>query len=132
MTNDATHAAPLAAVGHNQDPTPSCKCPGCGTDFAAGGRGLGKTFCSHDCRRAFHTIAKREGGPLAPLVKAWHATRHAKAGTREAEICRFARGQITEMARMFIDDDEEAGRDAVAYVGAIMDSGFMFADRRRA
>lgn len=125
MHNQAPSAA---TIGHNSNCALNT-CPGCGDHFPAGGRGLGKTFCTDACRRAFHAACKTEGGPLAPLVKAWHATRHAKPGTREAEICRFARGQITEMARMFLDADEEAGRDAIAYVGQLMDSGFQFADR---
>ena len=108
-----------------------CKCPGCGDPFKAGGRGLGKKFCTDKCRKAFHNLSIAEGQPLAPLVKAWHATRHAEADTREAEICRFARGQITEIARMFLDRDEDEGRDTVAYVGNLMDSGTLYIDRTR-
>jgi hypothetical protein len=128
MNSTATQPAP---IGHNSQDVKLCKCPGCGSTFEAGGRGLGKTFCTDTCRRAFHAACKTEGGPLAPLVKAWHATRHAKPGSREAAICTFARGQITEIARMFLDADEDKGRDAVAYVGSLMDSGFMFADRTK-
>lgn len=112
-----------------QDQGPMRKCPGCGTEFEPGGRGLGKTFHSDQCRQAFHAVHRKEGFPLAPMVKAWHATRHAPAGSREAEICRFARGQITEIARMFLDEDEESDRDVVAYVGVLMDSGELFIDR---
>ena len=46
------------------------------------------------------------------------------AGSREAEICRFARGQITEIARIFLDEDEESGRDVIAYVGVLMLGGY--------
>jgi len=118
--------APVSAA-----PAGQCTCPGCGDPFAAGGRGLGKKFCSDQCRKAFHRLAMLEGPPLAPLVKAWHATRHAKPGTREAEICTFARGQITEIARVFLDGDDDAGRDTVAYVGNLMDSGTLFIDRTK-
>ena len=97
----------------------------------ATGRGMGKNFCTDPCRTAFHSLHRSEGFPLAPLVKAWHATRHAKPGTREAAICQFARGQITQMARTFLERDEEQGRDVVAYVGGIMDSGILWCDRRR-
>lgn len=90
---------------------------------------MGKTFCSTDCRKAFHNAHRVDGFPLAPMIKAWHATRHAKPGSREAEICRFARGQVTEMARMFLDRDEDAGRDVVAYIGGLMDSGELYIDR---
>jgi hypothetical protein len=92
---------------------------------------MGKKFCSDACRKALHSVHISQGVPLAALVKAWHATRHAKPGSREAEICRFARGQITEMARTFLDEDEEAGRNVVAYVESLMDSGTLWCDRRR-
>lgn len=105
-------------------------CPGCCKPFAPGGRGMGKSFCSDDCRKGFHAIHRKQGFPLAPLVKAWNATRHAKAGTLEAEICTFARGQLTEIARLFLDEDEEEGRDVVAYVGTLMDSGTLYVDRK--
>lgn len=108
---------------------PQCKCPACGDRFEAGGRGMGKTFCSDKCRRAFQNLHISQGAPLAPLVKAWHATRHAKPGTREADICTFARGQITEISRLFLDRDAEANRDVVAYVGSLMDSGTLYIDR---
>ena len=107
------------------------KCPNCGNGFPAGGRGMGKTFCSAECRKAYHRLAIIEGPPLAPLVKAWNATRHAKPGTREAAICTFARSQLTEIARIFLDRDEEEGRDAVSYVGSLMDSGMLFVDRMK-
>lgn len=106
-------------------------CPGCRAKFPAGGRGMGKSFCSDRCRLTFHSAHRSEGFPLAPLIKAHHATRHAKPGTREAAICTFARRQIAEIARTFLDQDEEAGRDVVAYVGTLMDSGTLWVDRRR-
>lgn len=106
-------------------------CPGCGASFPAGGRGMGKSFCSDTCRRRFHNGHTANGQVLGPLVKAWHATRHAKPGTREAAICSFARGQLTQIARTLLDEDGEAGRDVVAYVGGLMDSGMLWADRRR-
>lgn len=103
-------------------------CPGCGEQFAPGGRGLGKTFHADECRVSFHKSMKGLGGPLAPMVLAWTATRHAKPGTREAEICTFARGQITQMAREMIETNDF---DAVAYVGTLMDSGTLWCDRTR-
>lgn len=92
---------------------------------------MGKSFCSDACRLSFHGVHRSQGFPLAPLVKAWHATRHAKAGTREAAICTFARGQLAQIARTFLDEDVEGGRDCVAYVGTLMDSGMLWCDRRR-
>lgn len=127
MPNDQENAlAPVSAA--------ACDlrfCPGCGANFPAGGRGMGKSFCTDECRKAFHAIHRAHGFPLAPLVKAWHATRHAKPGTREAEICTFARNQLTQIARTFLEEDTEGGRDVVAYVGGIMDSGILWCDRRR-
>lgn len=106
-------------------------CPGCGSSFPAGGRGMGKSFCSDPCRRKFHNVHTGTGQVIGPLVKAWHSTRHAKPGSREAAICSFARGQLAQIARTLLDEDEEAGRDAVAYVGNLMDSGLLWCDRRR-
>lgn len=126
MPNDQETALSPAHAGGE----PTRTCPGCGADFPAGGRGMGKSFHSDACRQAFHAVHRKEGFPLAPLIKAWHATRHAKPGTREAAICTFARGQVTEIARMFLDADEEAGRDVVAYVGGLMDSGTLYIDRQ--
>jgi hypothetical protein len=59
-------------------------------------------------------------------------TRHAKPGTREAEICRYARSQITQISSHFSDRDADMGRPkAVDYVGTLMDSGFNYFDRIR-
>lgn len=89
-------------------------------------------FCSDKCRTGFHNAMGKEGKVLAPLVKAWTATRHAKPGTEEAEVCAWARQQITEISRMFLDEDEEEDRgSAVAYVKGLMASGFLYVDRRR-
>jgi hypothetical protein len=107
-------------------------CPGCRSSFAPGGRGLGKQFCSDKCRTGFHNRMKAEGAPIAALVKAWNATRHAKPGTREAEICSFARRELTQIAQHFNERDAEAGRgSAVDYVASLMDGGTIWADRIR-
>lgn len=121
----------IARTKPSADPSPNCKCPGCGASFTPGGRGLGKKFCSTACRKRFQNIHISEGSVLAPLVKAWHKTRHAEKDTREADICTWARGQITEIARMFLDRDDDEGRDVVAYVGNLMDSGELYIDRTR-
>lgn len=109
---------------------PTRRCAACNTSFQPSREWA--TFCSTACRTGFANRAKSEGGPLAPLVKAWNATRHAKPGTREAEICRFARSQITAIARELNEADEAAARaSAIDYVGGLMDSGYQWADRRR-
>jgi hypothetical protein len=92
---------------------------------------MGKRFCSAACRRQFHMAAQIDGAVLAPLVKAWVKTRHAKPGTRNAAICTFARQQLTQIAGVQFDRDAEAGRDPVALVGAMMDSGTLYIDRKR-
>lgn len=59
-------------------------------------------------------------------------TRHAKAGTREAEINRYARREITAIAKLFNEQDQADDRASVLdYVGALMDSASLFVDRIR-
>lgn len=115
--------------------TPSCRCLGCGDAFQPKGKSrgvLGQQFCTDKCRQCYHNRNKAEGGPMVAMVKAWHLTRHAKPGTREAEICKFARGQLTQMASHWIDRDEGEGRNtAVDYVGMLMESGTLWIDRVR-
>lgn len=110
---------------------PSPVCPGCGSTFAAGGRGQGRRFCSEPCRRRFHAVTVADGQVLAPLVQAWTKTRHAKPGTRAAAICRYARQQIAEIAGLQLERHETHGRDPVAFVAALMDSGTRYIDRTR-
>lgn len=121
----------MIAVPTIEAATPANTCPGCGAPFAPGGRGMGKKFCTDPCRRAFHRAAVGEGAVFGPLVKAWQATRHAKPGTREAEICRYARSELTRIARAMRAPDAAAGRDPVAYVGTLMDSQTRHEDRTR-
>ena len=127
MPKDENHAH----SGKSGDLTGNPRCPGCSVEIEGSGRGLGKVFHDATCRRKFHALHKSEGGVLAPLIKAANATRHAKDGTREAEICRWARGQIAQITRMFLDRDEDEGRDVVAYVGSLMDSGSLYIDRMK-
>ncbi len=99
---------------------------------AQGGRGMGRTFCSKPCKTGFHARMKGEGGPLAALVKAWTQTRHAEPGSREAEICRFARSQITQIAAHFCEQDASERRpSAVDYVETLMASGITFMDKHK-
>ena len=115
----------------NADNAPR-SCPGCGGRIEGAGRGLGKSFCAASCRQGFHNRQKAEGATIAALTKAWQATRHAKAGTREAEVCRFARQELTALAGHWNDQDEAAGRpSAVEYVAGLMESGAIWADRVR-
>lgn len=105
-------------------------CGNCGNEFEQ--RRSWQSFCDRKCSAEFHKRAKARGGPLAPLVLAWNATRHAKPGTPEAEVCRYARSEISAMAGMFLDEDEEAGRaSAVEYVKGLMASGTLYVDRAR-
>lgn len=109
---------------------PTRPCAGCGQSFTP--RRDWGTFCSPPCRAAFSSRMKSRGGPLAPLVLAWNATRHAKPGTPEAEVCRYARSEITAIAGLFNEEDDEAGRaSAVEYVKGLMASGTLYVDRAR-
>jgi hypothetical protein len=100
-TYDRLHLKPFRAPSSTETQPAVRVCPNCAASFAAGGRGLGKTFCSKDCRVAFNNRAKAEGAVMSALVKCWLANRHAKPGTREAELCRRARAELTEIGRMF-------------------------------
>lgn len=107
-------------------------CPGCGEHVTGYGRGNGKTFCGPTCRQGFNNRMKAEGAPIVALVKAWTETRHAKPGSEEAEVCRFARSQLTQIASQFNEADDEAGRpSAVAYVKTLMRSRTLYCDRTR-
>lgn len=129
MTHLTTPDAALAAPSAD---TPATKtCPNCGVVFNVGGRGLGKTFCAKECRSAFNNRAKAEGAVMASLVKAWVLNRHAKPGSREADVCRVARGELTEIARLFIENDAAAGRPPVTgYVEELL-RDFRYMDRTR-
>jgi len=107
-------------------------CPGCGAHVQGHGRGTGKTFHDDKCRQRFSNRMKAEGGPMAALVKAWVMTRHAKPDTEEAEVCRFARSQLTQIAATFNDRDQDEDRpSAVQYVKTLMRSGTLYCDRAR-
>lgn len=110
--------------------TETRKCCRCGSSFQPAR--AWSNFCSDKCRVGFHAANKSEGGPLAPLVKAWIATRHAKPGTPEAEVCNFARREITAMASAFNESDAEEGHvGAVEWVKTLMASGTLYMDRAR-
>lgn len=105
-------------------------CGNCGNEFEQ--RRSWQSFCDRACSTEFHKRQKARGGPLAPLVLAWNATRHAKPGTEEAEVCRYARSEITAMASLFLEEDEGEGRgSAVDYVKTLMRSGTLYVDRAR-
>jgi endogenous inhibitor of DNA gyrase (YacG/DUF329 family) len=122
---------PLEAVSAPLAPVPARQCPNCGKDVPAGGRGLGRTFCSKDCRVSFNNRAKAEGAVVIALAKCWTHNRHAKPGTREAELCRRSRSELTEILRMMLDADAEAGRPPVTdYVETLL-RDTLYCDRTR-
>ena len=107
-------------------------CPHTRRIVPPGCRGHGRVFCSKVCRLAFNARTKARGAVLAPFIQAQTQTRHAKAGTIEAEICRYARSVITQIGTIFNEQDDEAGRPpASAYVLALMRSGTRYIDRQR-
>lgn len=110
---------------------PSTVCPGCGDPVAPGAPGRAKVFCSDKCRQCFNNLAKAEGAPLAPLVKAWIATRHAKPGSAAADVRSFAMSELVNIAREFLERDQAEGRDTVAYVSHLARSGYRWVDRSR-
>lgn len=127
MDYQNTIETPAAAPAAQQ----SRVCPNCGVAFPAGGRGLGKTFCSKDCRVEFGNRSAAEGKVMAALVKCWLGNRHAKPGSREAELCRRARAELTEIGRTFIEADEEAGRPPICdYVETLL-RDTIYMDRTR-
>lgn len=107
------------------------RCPQCGRFVKGSGRGRGKVFCAACCRTRFNNRSKAEGAVMVALVKCWHENRHAKSGTREAELCRRARTELSEITRTLLERDAEAGRPPIAdYVEVLLD-GTLYADRSR-
>lgn len=105
-------------------------CANCGNEFEQ--RRSWQSFCDRKCSAEFHARAKQRGGPLAPLVLAWNATRHARPGTEEAEICRYARSEISAIAGLFNEEDDTEGRaSALEFVKGLMRSGTLYMDRAR-
>ena len=112
--------------------TVSGRCPNCGDDVAAGGRGRGRIFCRQRCRELFASRAKSEGAPLLPFVLAAIETRHAKPGTREAEICRQARSEMTAIARDILNRRKADGMAPAAdYAETLLATGERYMDRTR-
>jgi hypothetical protein len=106
-------------------------CP-CGTAVKSGGRGLGKVFCSTKCRQQYNNRLKIIGAPMAILIMAWEETRHAKPGTQDAEICRFARSQMTMIAHEANEGLRENGQPpASEMVTRMIKAGSIWADRKR-
>lgn len=104
-------------------------CPECLATFTPK-RDHGR-FCQPSCRTTWNNRHVKQGAPLAILVKAAMATRHAKPGSRDAEICRYARAEMTRMCRDYLDDDTANDRDVVEVVGEMMDAGEQYTDRQR-
>jgi endogenous inhibitor of DNA gyrase (YacG/DUF329 family) len=126
-----TYQEPISTAGACEAKPETRRCPNCGNTFAAGGRGLGKTFCEKKCREAFNARAKAEGAVLVALVKCHHQSRHAPAGSREAEVCASARRETAEIVRMFLEADEEAGRPPLTdYVEGLL-KNTLYVDRTR-
>ena len=124
MTTEATATvAPATTTG---------RCPNCGDDVQAGGRGRGRVFCRPRCRELFAARSKSEGAPLLAFVLAWTETRHAKPGTREADLCKAARSEVTAIARMLLDQRKADGMPPAAdYVETLLRDGERYMDRTR-
>jgi endogenous inhibitor of DNA gyrase (YacG/DUF329 family) len=131
MTTTTTVSAPTAAPAASTVAPRLKVCPNCGGTVEAGGRGMGRTFCTKDCRVAFNNRMKAEGAVMAALVKGWVLNRHAKPETMEAEVCAMARRELTQIARHFIDADKAAGRPPVTDFVAQLLQDTQYADRAR-
>jgi len=112
------------------------KCAECAQSFERSR--AGQRFCNptrakvSPCAKAWGARNTARGGPVLPLLQAWAMTRHAKPGTREADINRYARREITAIAKLFNEQDQADDRGSVLdYVGALMDSASLFVDRIR-
>lgn len=113
------------------------KCAECATVFQQTRQG--QRFCPapagkrvSPCATAWGNRNTSRGGAVVPIMLAWAMTRHAKSGTREADINRYARRELTAMARDMIDEDKAEDRGSVLeYVGALMDSRAQYVDRKR-
>jgi hypothetical protein len=127
------HAADMP---HGANKRGFAKCSECGQQFVQSR--TAQRFCPapgarvSPCAKAWANRNTKRGGPTVPILMAWAATRHAKAGTREADINRYARRELTAMAREYAEQDKGAGRPTpLDYVGALMDSASLFVDRKR-
>jgi len=112
-------------------PAPAAKlrtCPECLVEFA--GKRQHSRFCGDRCRKAWANRNLARGGVVVPILQAWAETRHARPGTREAAINRYARREMTAIAREFAIQDRAAPRASpVDYVGTLMDAGARYIDR---
>lgn len=106
-------------------------CPNCGSKFDAGGRGLGKRHCSTKCRVDFNNRCKAEGAVIITLAKVWIANRHAKPGSKAAEVCGEARRELNEIVSIFLDADKDAGRPSLVDYVAEMLGETRYIDRTR-
>lgn len=119
----AANVAPATTTG---------RCPNCGDDVQSGGRGRGRVFCRTRCRELFAARSKSEGAPLLAYVLASIETRHAKPGTREAELCRQARSEMTAIARDILARRKADGMPPAAdYVETLLATGERYMDRTR-
>lgn len=131
-------AAPIAAA------STTGLCAYCSTPLEAGGRGRGRVFCAattvkangkrddSPCRLAFAKRAKSEGAAILAYVLASIETRHAKPGTREAEICRQARSEMTAIGRDILNRRKADGMPPAAdYVETLLATGERYMDRTR-
>lgn len=124
-------ATPAPVAGEVAVPVATRVCPNCSVTFPKGGRGMGKTFCTPACRTAFNNRAKSEGAVIVALAKCWTLNRHAKPGTREAELCRKSRSELTEILRMMLEADQDAGRPPVTDYVEVLLQDTMYVDRCR-
>lgn len=116
-------------MGRTKKPVAALKCHFCSQPFSSS---RAARFCCEEHRKAFARLMAIQGAILAPLIKAWTATRHAPAGSNEAIVCGYARREITSIASILNEEDASAGvASAIEYVNALMDAGFRYIDRKK-
>lgn len=130
----ADHTPTLSSAPQIAETDRRSICAQCGDRFNPGR--IGQRFCNPKsarvapCALAWGRVNTARGGPVVPVLQAWAMTRHAKPGTREAEINRYARRFLTDAARHMNAQDAESPRASVLeYVGGLMDSREIYADR---
>ncbi len=110
------------------DERPERTCPRCGDGFTP--KRYNQRFCTKGCKSANDNQRLTDGFAMEALVKAWIGTRHAPKGSREAELCRTARRELTQLASALIKRDRENGRaPAHDFIAAMDEAASMVLDR---
>lgn len=92
-------------------------CPGCGDGFTP--TRYNQRFCKPGCQKATANKKLSDGSAAIMLVLAASGTRHARRGSSEAEVSRYARRELERLAAILRRRDRQPNR-AVHYVADMM------------